>query len=162
MRRAVGPDRDAAGGVGAQHRHRVEVGQHVRVGMAVVVVGADADDGDARPDGVEEALGVRVAAVVGDLEHLCAQLVGAGEQPPLRLLLRVAGQQQPPPAPVHAQHQRAIVDVVGQRQVGGRAEHRHGRRAEAEARPRGDLVDRDAALACDGEGRDGGGRHVAA
>lgn len=132
------------------------------MGVAVVVVGADAHDRDAGADRVEEAVGVGVAAVVRDLEHLGAQLLGAGEQPPLGPFLGVAGEQQPPRVAVHAQDQRALVGVVGQRAVAGGTQHRHGCRPEPEAGARGDLVERDAALPCDGQGRQRRRRHVPA
>jgi sugar phosphate isomerase/epimerase len=51
----------------------IELAQDVRMGVAVGVVGAHADEGDQRVRRCEEARGVRVAAVVRHLQHLGAE-----------------------------------------------------------------------------------------
>jgi hypothetical protein len=73
--------------------------------MAVVVVRADADHGEASAyRGDESAIGVR-AAVMGHFENIRAQVDAGTEKALLRGQLSVAGKQDPPPGHLRPQHQ---------------------------------------------------------
>ncbi len=63
------PHRDRAVQVRAEQVDAGQVGEHVGVGMAVVVAGSGGHDRDASLHGVEEPLGVGVAPVMGHLDH---------------------------------------------------------------------------------------------
>ena len=111
--------------------------------VSVVVVHTDGDHRRGRADGVEEAAGVGVAAVMGHLHHVGAQPVGLAEQTPLRGLLGVAGQEQPAGVRRDAQHDGVGIVVGAEGAVGRRAQDLHQSGAERESVAGADRHDRD-------------------
>jgi hypothetical protein len=103
--------------VGAVHRHAGELGEDLGVGVAVAVAGADADEGFTGVHGTQEPRGVGVAAVMGNLEDGGAQPLGPLQQPQLRRLLGVPGQQYRAVRVADPQHERVLVQVVGKAAV---------------------------------------------
>lgn len=86
----------------------------------------------ARRHGPQEGLAGRAAAaVMSELEHVGGQRAPRREQLALGGQLRVAGQQQRARAVAHAEHDRAVVDVAGERGRADRAQHLELRRARA-------------------------------
>ncbi|HSK21748.1 MAG TPA: hypothetical protein VK906_01160 [Egicoccus sp.] len=120
VRRRRDPDAHGAVEVGAMHPY-AEAAQCVdgdRRGMAVVVVGPDADQRHLRVHGGEERQIGRGRAVVRDreqvrLEARPARVGGrAGLQVGLRRPLRVAGEQRPSPRPGGPHDQGAVVRLA--------------------------------------------------
>jgi hypothetical protein len=100
---AVGPE--------SGHTDPRQFVQQQRRRMAVVVVGAHADDRDRSVDGREE-LRVRVRRpVVRHLEDVGSQVGPGREQILLGLDLGVARQQDPNPVDLGAEHERGVVGV---------------------------------------------------
>jgi hypothetical protein len=128
--------------VGAVHRHAVELGEHLGVGVAVAVAGAHADEDDAGTHGTQEPGGVGVATVMGDLENGGAQPLGPLQQPQLRRLLGISGQQDRAVRVPDPQHERVFVEVVGEAAVRGWAEDLDPPPTEGEALARGHRPDR--------------------
>jgi hypothetical protein len=126
--------RDAAVQVGAVGRGpgSREVVEDIGVGMPVRVVGADADERDVRHRGGEEPGGVRVAAVMRDLERTGAQRLGVAQHERLGEHLGVAGQEHASVRVVDAKHEGDLVQVGADRTVAGRRQHDDLRRAERE------------------------------
>lgn len=115
--------------------------------MTERVVTTNPDERDVRPGGAEEARRVRVAAVVGDLEHLGAQAVAIAEHERLGEHLRVAGEQHPTVGMVEPQHERGLVEVGADTARTRRREDGEDRRPHAEPVPGGERRDRHAAIA---------------
>jgi hypothetical protein len=111
-------DGEVALPVGAVDPHAVarEQPQRGGGGVTVVVVGADRDEGDARPAGREERRIDVCAAVVGHLQHVGAQVDPPCQDPRLGLGTEVTGEQDP--HPVHG-HPCDDGEVVGLRTRGG-------------------------------------------
>jgi hypothetical protein len=118
--------------VGAVDGHPVQGVQHRRVGMAVVVVPPDADEGDLSPDRLQKPRRVRVATMVRNLQHVGADAFGPAQQERLRHVLCIAGEQHPAVGMDNTHDEGVLVQVVGERAVGRRAEHLDDRRAERE------------------------------
>lgn len=78
--------------IGAQHFDVPQVGEDVGIGVAIVVAGPGGHHRQPRADRIEEARQVRVAPVVGHLEHERAQALRVPQQRALRLGLRVSGE----------------------------------------------------------------------
>jgi hypothetical protein len=106
-------DRDVAVLIGTEHRnaqprHRIE---QDRRRVPVVVVEPDADHAD-RCVHCREEVRIRIGrSVVRHLQHVGAQVGAGGQQRLLGLDLRIAGQQDPHPADLGAQHERRVVRV---------------------------------------------------
>ncbi len=113
---AIGLDGDAAvaiGAVGACPR-RAQPLERLCRGVAVRVAGAGADDGHARPQGVEEGLRRgAAAAMVGHLDDVEAPPVGdaAGDELRVDLLLDVPGEQEAPRPEADVEDERHVVDA---------------------------------------------------
>ena len=100
-------DRDVPVVIGAQQRHAKpgHFGQQQRRRVAIVVVEADADDGDLRVNRGKE---VRIEVgrpVVRHLQHVGPQVGSGREEVLLSLDLRVAGEQDPDPTHLRPQHE---------------------------------------------------------
>jgi hypothetical protein len=93
--------------------------------MAVVVVRARRDQGETRAQAPQQRRVLPGRAVVGDLEHVDRRQPGVlGQQPPLRLRLQVAGEQDGQAAGTQQQRHAGVVRLVPQaRRVGGRPQH---------------------------------------
>jgi hypothetical protein len=98
--------------IGAQHLRAPQVLLHDGVGVPVVVVRADADQGGVGTDLTEEALDARVPAVVRHLEHVGAEGLGVSQQALLREDLRIAGEQDGAVRGRDAEHEGVLVEVV--------------------------------------------------
>ncbi|HWB71254.1 MAG TPA: hypothetical protein VG452_03485 [Egibacteraceae bacterium] len=112
--------------------------------MAVVVAGAGGHHRQPCADRVEEARQVRVAAVVGHLEHERPQSLRVTQQRALRLGLRVPREQHVPGRVADTQHHRVVVGLARGPAVGRRPEHLDGRPAQPEPLPGAQRLDRDA------------------
>jgi hypothetical protein len=140
--------------VRATHVDAGELGQDVRVGMAVVVALADPDQGHGRCHRRQEARRVRRAAVVRHLEHPRPQQVRTAQQPLLGDHLGVAGQQDGAVAAIDPQDERVVVEAGAVEAVRRRPQHLDDGRAEREAVPGPRGHDRHAAAARRGMGLD--------
>lgn len=113
--------------------------------VTVVVVASGADQGDGRPNGVQEPDRIGVPTVMRDLEDIGPQPVGAGHEQRLPGRFDITGQQQAPSAHPQLQDQRMIVHRPARDPARGRSEHRHVERAQPEGLARGDQPQRGAA-----------------
>lgn len=138
-------DSDAAVVIRTADRHSCELGQHVGVRVAVLVVGAGADHRHVSSDSGQKARRVGVPTVVGHLEQIGGQQVWVAQEARLRGDLGVPGEQRRAAAGRDPQHQGVLVRVVAQGAVGRRAQHLHHRPAQREARPRSHRHDGDPA-----------------
>lgn len=86
--------------------------QRLRRRVAVIVVGARRDDGDAGAQGVQQRRGRGGSrAVVGDLEDVDGR-EAPREERRIHVLLDVAREQEPQPAGLAEQHDRGVVDAL--------------------------------------------------
>jgi hypothetical protein len=109
--------------IGAAYRHAqlAELGEQQWRRVAVVVVAPDRDDGQLGVYCLQELpIGVR-AAVVGNLEHVRADVDARRQRGLLFLHLGITGKQQPQAADSGSQDQRGVV------RIRPRAAHREGR-----------------------------------
>jgi hypothetical protein len=106
-------DRDITVLIGAQQRHAEpsHLGQQQRRRVPVRVAGADADHGH---PGVHRGEEVRIEirrAVVRHLQHVSPHIGTGRHQVLLCFDLDIAGQQDPHPADLCAEHQRGVVRI---------------------------------------------------
>lgn len=146
---AVRAERDgnAAVPVSAQHGRAGQFGEHAAVGVPVLVFGADGDQRRSRRGPAQELRRARGRPVVRHCQHVDIQAAGATQQPPLRLGLDIARQQQRAVLVVDSQNHRVLVEVTSRQRRRRRAQDADLRLAETEAVAVGDLADRDAILA---------------
>lgn len=98
---------------------RLQRRQGVGVGVPVLVVGADADQGHLGAHRRQERGLGRAGTVVGHGQHLGRQPLGPiGQQVGLRLASDVAREQHPGAAVEHPQHQRGLVALAAGEPVG--------------------------------------------
>lgn len=113
--------------VGPEHANPpfAQCGEHLAVRVPEQVAAAAGDDRQARRNGVEEGRsGGAPAAVMCDFQDVRMEV--ALDQPPLRLALDVAGEQDARPFDLHAQHDRRVVLRRAAERV------RHGMRFDAD------------------------------
>ena len=92
---------------------RRQGGERLRRRVAVLVVVAGGDDGERRPDRLEQAQsGGGVRAVMSDLEHVDRPQNAATDERCLHRRLGVAGQQRRESGMAQYEHDRAVVDVA--------------------------------------------------
>ena len=101
-------------------RHRRQVLERDRVRVAVLIVGAAADDGDARRgEGQQRRRGAGLGPVMADFQHVHRTDQAPFQQQRLNRGLRVAGQQRAKRPALQQHHERAVIDVpIQQRRLG--------------------------------------------
>jgi hypothetical protein len=158
----VGGEHEADGAVevGAVDADPLELGEHRRRRVPVVVASPDPDQRVARPDGREEPRGVRRAPMMRDLEHGGAQRRRVAQQQRLGDHLCVAGEEHAAARGGEVQHDGVLVAVEGERPVGRRREDADLGAPEGEALPGVHPLEGDAAGGGHALGLGRGQRHV--